>query len=150
MPEANSLGDQFEALIAAGQMTFRPARFEELDDWGRALVTTFLPPESGIAWQLGEPRIGSAYCLRLDDELLHFLDVYPDSQQFQWCGEGHHKGIHPDEALAYLMAKAYRDLHIQVLRDEQTGRRQMFLESQGRLIRIDDLRNLTPRPGEKP
>lgn len=150
MPDENTLGDQFEALIAAGQMTFRPARLEELDDWGRALVTTFLPPEAGISWKLGTPRIGNAYCLRLNDRFLHYLDVYPDTEQFQWCGAGHHEGIHPDEALAYLMARAYPDLHIQVLRDEQTGRCRLRLESQGRVVRIEDLRNLKPGSGAEP
>lgn len=102
-PEA---GDEFEQMIADGTMEFHASTPEALEPWGRLLARQFLGTHR-IGWKLGSRKVGTAYVLKLDDPKLCYLDIYPDTEQFMWCGEGHHDSIHPDEALAYLMAKDF-------------------------------------------
>jgi len=141
MPAEDSLGDQFEQLIERNQLTFRPASLSELDDWGRALVGTFLRHESGITWQLGEPTLGAAYCLQLSDDYLQYLDIYPQTRRFMWCTDDHHDSVHPDETLAYLLVRSHPGMRVQVLRDERTGLRRLRLEHRGQVMIVDDIRN---------
>ncbi len=114
-------GDAFEAMIAAGTITFRPATLADLDQWGRQLVSVFLDRAQDeahtIRWQLGDKRVGTAYCLKLTNKAvndlgLHYLDVYPDTQQFMWCTEGHHDSIRPDDAGILLLQYKFPNVTI--------------------------------------
>jgi hypothetical protein len=79
--------DQFEKLIDEGKIQFHKAGLEDLDVWGRALVSTFL---RDIPWELGDVKLGASYCLRIDDKLIGYLDVIPETEQFVWCTKDHH------------------------------------------------------------
>ena len=121
-PGDRNPGDAFEAMIAASTLSFRDATLNDLDVWGQQLVGAFLDKaqdkECAIGWQLGEQRVGTAYCLKIitkavNDLGIHYLDVYPDTSEFMWCTEGHHDSIHPDEANFLLLQYKFPSITIQ-------------------------------------
>lgn len=92
------IGDEFERLVSGGLMEWRTADASELPPFARAAAESMLDAW-GVAWELGSVTVGGAVCLRLDDERVRYLDVYPETGQFLWCLEGHHESVHPDEVL---------------------------------------------------
>jgi hypothetical protein len=92
------ISEEFERLVQLGQIRFEEAPLESLDDWTKTCVQFMLIPY-GLTWKVGFPRVGVGVCLKVNDSLLQFLDVYPETQQFMWCTDGHRSGVHPDHAL---------------------------------------------------
>lgn len=134
-----SPSDQFEKLIAEGGIKFAPAPLSDLTNWGKSLVIAFLD-RAGITWELGDVRIGGAYCLKLNDPFLQYLDVLEDTGQFMWCIDDHHDSIHPDEASAYIMVKSFPDFQIRCERTDGV-RRMIVTRPDGVEFTIDDLRD---------
>lgn len=132
--------NQFEQLIAEGKIEFHDATTDALTDWGYAIVGSFLTRHN-IGWKLGNVKVGEAYCLKIDDPYLQYLDILEDTEQFMWCTDDHHDSVHPDDASAYLIHKSTPGVTVDCIRDEKTGLRRMILHiPDGRDIVIDDLR----------
>jgi len=131
-----TIGDEFEQMIAHKLINFHPAKPNDLDTFGRSIVTTFL---SGLHWELGDVKIGNSYCLKLSDEFLHYLDILPDTQQFMWCTINHHDSIHPDVASAYLLTQQLPGATATCTIDDQSGTRTILIrQPNGQGIRILD------------
>lgn len=98
------IANEFEKMISAGTMSFHEVDVRTLDKWGQMLVNEFLGKHN-IKWLLGDKKVGNAYCLKLSDPLLHYMDVYPDTRQFMWCIDNHRDSMKPDDVLVYLLNK---------------------------------------------
>lgn len=94
----SEISEEFERLIQLDQIRFEEAPLESLDGWVKFCVQCMLTPY-GLTWKVGTSRVGGGVCLKVDDSFLQFLDVYPETQQFMWCTDGHRSGVHPDRAL---------------------------------------------------
>lgn len=103
-------GNQFEELIAAGKIKFKPATPDDLEPWGKSLVLAFLARPQ-IQFKLGDQKVGNSYCLKLQDKFLQYLDIHPDTKQFLWCIDNHHDSIKPDHAGIYLAEREGLDVH---------------------------------------
>ena len=110
------IGDEFERLVSSGEMVWRRARPEELPPFARLTVHHMLDPY-GVGWELGTTSVGTAVCLRLSDPRLRYLDVYPETEQFMWCLEGHRESVHPDEALIHLVRRANPGIAVELGRN---------------------------------
>jgi len=113
-----STGNKFEKFIGSGKIKFRKASLDDLCNWGRACLTTFL---SGYDWELGDRKVGKAYILKiLNHPLVKYVDVLPDSQRFLLVkDEGHHEGLHPDELLVWNLSR--QGVKASVLINEKDG-----------------------------
>ena len=98
--------ESFTQLIAANKINFRPATAEDLDPWGKAVVLMFLM-QHRMNFQIGDVKVGNDYCLKVDDPYLQYLDIYPDSMEFEWFTGGHQVDLTPHEVSLYLIKKEF-------------------------------------------
>ena len=97
-------------------------------------------PKKSIEWELGDVKIGKNYCLKIHDEMLGYLDVMTETEQFMWCTPDHHDPIHPASASAYLIARSQPGSKIRCMRDDITGLRVMdFTLANGERFRMSDV-----------
>jgi hypothetical protein len=129
-----TISDQFEELIDKKQIQFNEVKLT--DPWVRSIVKTFLEP-ANISWKLGDKTIGNACCIKIDDEFLQYVDILPDTEEFVWCTDDHHRGVHPDVASAYLMTKTVPGATARCW-EEENGDRIMETTLNGATIRIVD------------
>lgn len=108
-----SVSDQFEQLIGRGEIKFAPAKKEDLSNFGHLIVAVYIE-KAGLTWELGDVKIGASYCLKIHDDLIHYLDVLEEAEQFVFCIDNHHSSVKPDEASAYLIAKTMPGIKIRV------------------------------------
>lgn len=105
-PEAK-ISDLFEALIAKGAMEFHKVELEDLPDaWSRNIVSSFLV-SNNLEWSLGDVKLDGAVCVKVEDDFLQYIDIFP-SKLFSWATNNHHDGVHPDEALIYMLNKGWK------------------------------------------
>jgi len=129
--------EEFERLIKEGQINFHEADLDDLDKWGQGLIDSFLP---NIAWQLGDVKVGQSYCLKIEDDLIGYLDILPETDQFVWCTKDHTDSFHPDVAAAYLCTRSIPGSTARCIVDDETGLRTIEIHlPDGRGILVRDI-----------
>jgi hypothetical protein len=104
--KVNDIADKFDHLIEDGKIEFKPSKIKNLpNEWARLIVAEMIESH-GLGWKLGNVTIRGSICIKLDDEYLQYIDIFPN-EILMWCTDNHHKGVHPDEALAYLLNKDF-------------------------------------------
>lgn len=117
-------------------MQFHKVPLNKLEIWGQSLAATFL---QDVEWKLGDTKIGESYCLQIEDDMIGYLDILPESGQFLWCTKDHHDSIHPDVASAYLIVKSMPGVKARCIIDDKTDMRIMEFEfPDGRKMRCTD------------
>lgn len=117
MSDIGDIACKFEDLIQNSEIEFNEVPIEAVQDVFVKLVITSFLVEHKLLWKFGNKKVGNAVCVKIEDKLLQFLDIYPDTQQFQWCTDNHRIGVQPDQALVHLMKMDYPNLDIKARAD---------------------------------
>ncbi len=116
MDDVATIANHFEDFISNGRMKFKSVETDKLSPFVQLVVEGFLT-EHKLEWELGNIMIGHAVCFKVNDPYLHFLDVYPIQQKYQWAGEDHKVGIMPDDAMVYMIERALPGTKIEIKAD---------------------------------
>ena len=107
-------GQTFEDLINDNEeFRFVESDVSSLPIFASFMVKNILDPH-GIKWKIGNLKVGPFLCLSLEDPLVKYLTVGPNS--FMWCDEGHHNSIHPDDVFIHLL-KTYQGVDASISPD---------------------------------
>jgi hypothetical protein len=111
-----TIANNFEDLIVSDRIRFRPVIPGELDEFTYYVVSAFLVTNK-LNFLIGDKKIERATCFKIEDPYLQFLDVYPEQMKFMWCTNMHREGVMPDDALKYLIERAFPGMKIEISPD---------------------------------
>jgi hypothetical protein len=114
--DVGDIANKFEDLVVSEQIQWLPPDVSSLDVFSRLVIETFLDTHK-LAWRLGNKKIGQAIVLKVEDNYLQYLDVFPEQMKFMWCTNMHRTGVHPDAAMKYLIEREFPGMKIDVLSD---------------------------------
>lgn len=134
-----SISDIFEKMIDSNEMSWEKPNLNFIEPFGRMLLKVFVE-QAKINWQIAKQKIGSAYVIKLDDEFLQYLDVFPDSQEYMWCIDNHHDSVHPDVASEYLIRKSFPGIETDLVIDNDSGNSVLRLKKDDSELTIVDIR----------
>lgn len=108
------LREQYES----GAYVYVGFHTKALESWGRLLVGEFLDDVPGLSWELAvrSELVGNgetiAYSIRtaLDGEPWYWLDVYPDTGQFEWLSPDRRTSVEPDVVGLELIRLRFPDV----------------------------------------
>jgi len=110
----------FTEAVAKGNINFNKASFDDLDEWGKKVVATYLM-RHGLNWALGDLKEGNAYCIKVEHPEICYLDIYCDTEEFQWFGVGHKESHDPDLVSSILISEIIPDAKVTRILDDKTG-----------------------------
>jgi hypothetical protein len=102
--QLHSISDQYERLLKSGGVVWSDVDVANLPDHTRRDVQRMLV-ESGISFQVGEPKLGGTLLFKLDDPLVGFLHHDPILGVHQWVDRGYEVGLDNQAVINYGIAK---------------------------------------------
>ena len=104
----HEVAEQFEELVEQNKIVFKPAKKADLQCSVADEVVKALE-EARLVWELGDIKIGKNFIIKTNSGYIHYVDIFPETGQFAFCGEGHHEGIRPSEGFLWLAFLAEPD-----------------------------------------
>ena len=99
-----SIADKYEGLVKSGAMVWSDVDVTNLPDRTRKYIRIMLV-ESGISFQVGQPKLGGTFLFKLHDPFLGFLHHDPVLGVHQWIDRRFDIGLDNQAVFNYVVAQ---------------------------------------------